>query len=163
MTEPTEATTSRGRASILSPLSAGVVVFGASAAVLVLEILAGRLLAPYVGVTLESFTGIIGTVLAGIAAGAWFGGRLSDRKDPRTLLGPMLVIGGVLAFLSIPVVDYLGASMRGARPAAGRRRHCSDAGADDGDADAAVHTTACRRRCCRWRCRSSVAQCRSRH
>ena len=118
MTEPTEATTSRGRASILSPLSAGVVVFGASAAVLVLEILAGRLLAPYVGVTLESFTGIIGTVLAGIAAGAWFGGRLSDRKDPRTLLGPMLVIGGVLAFLSIPVVDYLGASMRGARPAA---------------------------------------------
>jgi spermidine synthase len=95
---------------------AAAFVFFASAAVLVLEILAGRLLAPYVGVTLESFTGIIGTILAGIAAGAWIGGRLADRFDPRHLLGPLLVSGGALAWLSIPVVDYLGASLRGARP-----------------------------------------------
>jgi len=47
-----------------------VVVFVASAAILVLEIVAGRILAPYVGVTLQSFTGIIGTVLAAIAFGA---------------------------------------------------------------------------------------------
>ena len=39
-------------------------VVGTSAAILVLEILAGRLLAPYVGVSLETYTGIIGTVLA---------------------------------------------------------------------------------------------------
>ncbi len=42
-----------------------VLVVGTSAAVLVFEILAGRLLAPYVGVSLETYTGIIGTVLAG--------------------------------------------------------------------------------------------------
>ncbi len=58
-------------------------VVGTSAAVLVLEILAGRLLAPYVGVSLETYTGIIGTVLAGIAVGAWFGGVAADRIDPR--------------------------------------------------------------------------------
>ncbi|MGC1207692.1 MAG: fused MFS/spermidine synthase, partial [Ornithinimicrobium sp.] len=48
---------------------AQVLVFVSSAAVLVLEILAGRLLAPYVGISLETFTGIIGTILAGIAVG----------------------------------------------------------------------------------------------
>ena len=37
--------------------------------VLMLEILAGRLLAPYVGISLETYTSIIGTVLAGIAVG----------------------------------------------------------------------------------------------
>ena len=45
------------------------VVFAASAAVLVMEILANRLMAPYVGVSLETFTGIIGVVLAGLVQG----------------------------------------------------------------------------------------------
>ena len=61
---------------------AGALVFVASGSVLVLEILAGRLLAPYVGVSLETFTGVIGVVLAGIATGTWRGGRLADRTDP---------------------------------------------------------------------------------
>jgi MFS family permease len=85
-----------------------IVVFGASAAVLVLEIIAGRMMAPYVGISLETFTGIIGTVLAGIAAGAALGGRIADRRDPRTLIGPALVVGGALAWLSVPIVAALG-------------------------------------------------------
>ncbi len=44
-----------------------MLVFGSSAAVLVLEIISGRLMAPYLGVSLETFTGIIGVVLTGIA------------------------------------------------------------------------------------------------
>ena len=62
-------------------------VFFTSAAVLVIEIIASRLMAPYVGISLETYTGIIGTVLAGIAVGAGVGGRLADARDPRTLLG----------------------------------------------------------------------------
>ncbi|MEM8745331.1 MAG: fused MFS/spermidine synthase [Actinomycetota bacterium] len=87
-----------------------VLVFGTSAVVLVLEILAGRLMAPYVGVSLETFTGIIGTILAGIAVGAWAGGVAADRVDPRRLLGPLLVAGGVLAIATIPIVRVLGES-----------------------------------------------------
>ena len=83
---------------------AGAVVFFTSGSVLVLEILAGRLLAPYVGVRLETYTAIIGTVLAGIAVGSWLGGRLADRVDPRRTLGPLMVAGGGLAMLSLPVV-----------------------------------------------------------
>jgi MFS family permease len=93
-----------------------IVVFVASAAVLVLEIVAGRILAPYVGVTLQSFTGIIGTVLAAIAFGAWYGGRLADRTDPETALGPILALGGVLAVISPALVYLVGPSLRGTSP-----------------------------------------------
>ena len=91
----------------MRPLLAGLIVFAASAAVLVLEILAVRLLAPYLGITLEVTTGVIGTVLAGIALGTWLGGRLADRVDPRRLLGPILVLGGVLALAVIPLVTLV--------------------------------------------------------
>jgi hypothetical protein len=77
--------------------------------VLVLEILAARMLAPYVGVTLETYTAIIGVVLAGIACGTWGGGRLADLFPPRWMLGPVLVIGGLLALATLPLVRGLGA------------------------------------------------------
>jgi hypothetical protein len=93
--------------------AAAAINFGASAAVLVLEILAGRLLAPYVGVSLETFTGIIGTVLAGIALGSAMGGRLADRYGARLLLGPTVALGGVFAFLALPVVSVLGPAADG--------------------------------------------------
>ena len=93
-------------------------MFVTSAGVLVLEILAGRLLAPYVGVTLETYTGIIGTVLAGIALGNWLGGRLADTRDPRTLLGPTIAIGGMLALACLPVVRTFGPALAGRAPVA---------------------------------------------
>ena len=88
-------------------LAAGL-VFVCSAAVLMLEILAGRLLAPYVGISLETYTSIIGTVLAGIAVGAWGGGKLADRIDPRRLLGPTVALGGLLSLFTVPVVRAFG-------------------------------------------------------
>jgi MFS family permease len=90
-----------------------VLVVGTSASVLVLEILAGRMLAPYVGVSLETYTGIIATVLAGIALGAAAGGSLADRHEPRRLLPLLLVFGGALAIASIPLVRIVGSSVRG--------------------------------------------------
>ena len=97
---------------------AGALVFATSAAVLVLEILAGRLVAPYVGVSIETFTGVIGTVLAGIALGSAAGGRLADRRPPQELVGPAVVAGGVLALVSLPVVSALGPAVAGGGPAA---------------------------------------------
>lgn len=103
-----DAPASDGRPARLRPLLAGALVFLCSAAVLMLEILAGRLLAPYVGISLETYTSIIGTVLAGIALGAWAGGRVADLVDPHRLLGPLIAFGGVLAFCTVPVIRYLG-------------------------------------------------------
>lgn len=90
-------------------LAAGL-VFVASGAVLVLEILSVRLLAPYVGLTLETTTSIIGAVLAGIAAGAALGGRLADRIDPHRLVVALLIGGGMLVLVTVPIVRALGPS-----------------------------------------------------
>jgi predicted membrane-bound spermidine synthase len=55
----------------------GATVCLSSAGGLVLEIVAGRLLAPYVGMSLYTWTAIIAVVLAGFSAGHWIGGRLA--------------------------------------------------------------------------------------
>ncbi|WP_445148442.1 fused MFS/spermidine synthase [Baekduia sp. Peel2402] len=97
----------------LAPALAALTVFLASGAVLMLEILAVRLLAPYVGLTLETTTSIIGAVLAGIALGAWVGGTVADRTDPQRLTVGLFVVGGTLALLTVPIVRWLGPSARG--------------------------------------------------
>ena len=56
-----------------------------SAASLVVEIVAGRMLAPYVGMSLYTWTSVIAVVLAGFSVGHWWGGRLAERPVPRAL------------------------------------------------------------------------------
>jgi hypothetical protein len=87
-------------------------VFVSSGAVLVLEILGIRLLAPYVGLTIETTTAIIGTVLAGIAAGAALGGRAADELDERRLLAGLLTAGGALAIATVPIARGLGSALQ---------------------------------------------------
>jgi MFS family permease len=92
----------------LPPLLAALLTFIATSSVLVLEIAAGRLLAPYVGVSLTTYTGIIGAILAGIALGAWIGGRAADRFGPLPLLGPAFILGGLSAIAAVPIVGAIG-------------------------------------------------------
>ena len=92
---------------------AAVLVLLTSAAVLVLEIIANRLVAPYVGLTLETTTAAIGVALAGIAAGSALGGRLADVVDPRRWLGLATALGGVLVLVARPTVLALGPSVGG--------------------------------------------------
>ncbi len=87
---------------------AAALTFLAAGCVLVLEIAAGRLLAPYVGVSLTTYTGIIGAILAGIAIGAWLGGRAADAIGPLPLLGPSFVLGGIASIAAVPIVGALG-------------------------------------------------------
>lgn len=63
--------------SRLRTVAYAAVLFLVSAAALVLEIVAGRLLAPYVGMSLYTWTAIIAVVLAGLSVGHWIGGVLA--------------------------------------------------------------------------------------
>ncbi|MCE8535969.1 fused MFS/spermidine synthase [Ruegeria pomeroyi] len=56
-----------------------------SAASLVVEIVAGRMLAPYVGMSLYTWTSVIAVVLAGFSLGHWIGGVLAERPAARAL------------------------------------------------------------------------------
>ncbi len=93
--------------------ASNALVFLAAGAVLVLEILGVRLLAPYVGLTLETTTAIIGAALAGIAAGAAAGGRAADHVDARRLLPLLLAAGGLLCIAAVPLVRAFGDTVRG--------------------------------------------------
>ncbi len=86
-------------------LPEAVTVFLVAGCALVLEIVAVRLIAPYVGVSLYSWTAIIATVLAGLSAGHWLGGRLADA--PASRLGgrtAAMLAAGALFTLAIPLL-----------------------------------------------------------
>jgi spermidine synthase/MFS family permease len=79
------------------------VVFLSSACSLILEIVAGRILAPYIGVSLYTWTSIIGVVLAGISLGNYVGGRVADRWSSQRTLGIILLAGGLASLLVLPL------------------------------------------------------------
>ncbi len=81
-------------------IKAVIVVFIASFCTMVIELVAGRIMAPYIGVSLYTWTSIIGVVLAGISIGAFLGGKLADRYPTPRTLGWLLFVSG-LAALSI--------------------------------------------------------------
>jgi len=75
----------------------------AGAAVLILEILGSRLMAPIYGTTLFVWSSLISVTMLALAIGYTAGGRLADRFSPLTLLYRILVAAGWLVLL-IPVV-----------------------------------------------------------
>jgi spermidine synthase len=97
------------RPSRLHQYAAAGLIFGSSAGVLVIEVVMLRLLAPYFGLTLQTSTMVIGLALAAIAMGAWAGGRIADRVDPRLGLAPLFGIAGILVALTPAAIRSAGA------------------------------------------------------
>jgi hypothetical protein len=110
---PQPSTTGPLRNPGLNPAAAGWLVFISSGAVLMLEILSLRLVAPYLGLTLETSTGVIGFALGAIALGAWLGGRAADMIPPQRVLGPVVLLAGVLVLFVGPAVRMTGEQVRG--------------------------------------------------
>jgi spermidine synthase len=81
------------------------VVFIASFCTMVIELVAGRIMAPYVGVSLYTWTSIIGVVLAGISIGAYLGGMLADRFPTPKTLGWLLFASGLAALSISPLTE----------------------------------------------------------
>ncbi|MEN8803621.1 MAG: fused MFS/spermidine synthase [Thiogranum sp.] len=70
-----------------SPLSLLVgLQVAVSASSLVVEIVAGRMLAPYVGMSLYTWTSVIAVVLIGFSVGHWWGGRVAEREQSNALV-----------------------------------------------------------------------------
>lgn len=71
-------------------------VFTTGACVLVIEIVATRVLAPYFGNTIYSVSSVISVVLAALSVGYWFGGRLADRFPSKRLFFGIIAASGLL-------------------------------------------------------------------
>ena len=82
-------------------------IFITSALVLVVEIVAARLIAPFVGVSLYSWTAIIGVVLAGLSLGNWLGGVLADRGATRRTAGVVLLLASLSVFSVLLILPHL--------------------------------------------------------
>ena len=82
-------------------------VFISSACTLVIELIAGRIMAPYVGVSLYTWTSIIGIVLAGMSVGNYLGGVVADRNASRRTLGVIFVAGSIACLLILVITDFV--------------------------------------------------------
>jgi spermidine synthase len=107
-----ELASQKKRVALPAPLAAGA-VFVSSGAVLVLEVTGLRLVGPYLGVTLQTSSAVIGIALAAIAYGAWTGGWLADRTDPRRLIGPTFLLAAAATAVTLPLVRWAGEYLRG--------------------------------------------------
>ena len=79
---------------------------------MVLEIVAGRIIAPYVGNSLYSWTSVIGVVLAGLSLGNWLGGWLADRNHGHRTLGITLAIGALASLLVLALLPVYGSLLQ---------------------------------------------------
>ncbi len=89
----------------------GATVFITAACALILEIVAGRLLAPYVGMSLYTWTAIIAVVLAGLSVGHWVGGFMAgpdvDAARGCRRVAAALVLSGASAASSLVLLRSL--------------------------------------------------------
>jgi predicted membrane-bound spermidine synthase len=83
--------------------------FVGNGCLLVLELVAGRILAPTTGVSLYTWTSIIGVVLAGISLGSWLGGKIADRRPGRSVLSMQFLLSAIASALVIVFANNLDA------------------------------------------------------
>jgi len=106
MTEPTNDTAPNRTGLFLC----GAGVFATAAAGLIVEIVAARLIAPYVGMSLYTWTAIIAVVLGGMAAGHWLGGRFAQlaAADSLRRAGYAATAAALFTAAVPPLVRWLG-------------------------------------------------------
>ena len=88
----------RGVSDFWALVGCNAIAFGTSVCIMVLELTASRLIAPYVGSSLYTWTSVIGVVLAGISIGNYLGGWLADRFPPQKVLAWLFLISGLSTF-----------------------------------------------------------------
>jgi len=86
---------------------ANTIAFISSFCVMVIELIAARLLAPYIGVSLYTWTSIIGVILAGIALGNYLGGKVADRYPSPSVLALIFFTGALLTITILPTIKVV--------------------------------------------------------
>lgn len=76
-----------------------LVVFITGACVLVLEVTATRVLAPYYGSTIYTVSSVIGVILAALSVGYYYGGKLADRFPTARWFYGIILFSGLSVFL----------------------------------------------------------------
>lgn len=89
-----------------SLLNAYLTAFLGGFCVMVVEVIASRLIARYLGASVYTWTSVIGVVLAGIAMGNFIGGWIADRYEAKKSLAK-LFFAAAFACMLTPVLNRL--------------------------------------------------------
>ncbi len=73
-----------------------------------MQILSGRMMAPFLGYSIYTWTSAIGATLLGITLGYHLGGRLADTKASRSLVAGLLGVAGIFLLIGIYTSFYVG-------------------------------------------------------
>lgn len=95
----------KGFGSIIAPAAT---VFLASACVMVLELVAGRLVAHSLGASLYTWTAVIGVVLAGITIGYYIGGRIADKFEAKKAIAVLFCLCSASCVVTIVMNNAAG-------------------------------------------------------
>lgn len=87
-------------------------VFISSFCIMVLELVAGRIIACFLGSSLYTWTSVIGVVLAGISIGNYIGGRLADRFRPARTLAILFAVCSAACLVTIVANNLIGSWTR---------------------------------------------------
>ena len=90
----------RGPSSAGETQMLNVVVFLCGAALMALEIVAARVLAPAMGNSIFVWGSVISTVMVALSLGYWLGGQAADRFGARRVLAPVIAAAGLLTVLA---------------------------------------------------------------
>ena len=95
----------------MKKFSLEIIVFTAGAVVMILELTASRVLAPFTGTTIIAWTSLLGIILASLSLGYWWGGKLADKKPSYLILSKIIFLSGawifLISYLKTPVLEIL--------------------------------------------------------
>lgn len=83
-----------------------ITVFLCGAIGMILELVAARVLSPYVGSSNLIWTTIIGVMLTSMSLGYWIGGKFADKKPEIGILSNFILLGAIFTSL-IPIMETI--------------------------------------------------------
>ena len=94
--------------SFISIFIPSATVFVSSFCIMVLELVASRLIARYLGSSLYTWTAVIGVILAGITIGNYLGGRIADKFPTRKVIAILFAICSVVCVVTVILNNIVG-------------------------------------------------------
>lgn len=83
-----------------------IVVFICGGSLMILEIVASRILAPFVGTSTIVWTSIIGTIMAFLSLGYWYGGKIADKNASHKTLSKIILFSAFSVLMIILINLY---------------------------------------------------------
>ena len=96
-----EQATRQGPSQLFQSIFLSSIAFFAGAAVMIIELAGIRILAPWFGNSLYTWTGLIGVILVSMGCGYYAGGWIADKRPNYVVLAHLIAIAGIFT-LFIP-------------------------------------------------------------